>query len=461
MRKRFKFSLISALLGIVALFTVAGCSLNKSEEEIKEQYNLNACVTYYGNGGYFNNKAEKTEVTLWLDANAAYPYNVPSDNAELNAESDHKFGKGTMEISRKGYVFNGWYYALLDEETGEVARDEAGNVCLGELVDFKKQINVGDQLYFVAKWTKKEVVEIRLVSDISFTATVEKVDAEGNQVKDGNGIIETESKEVKTGDLLMQKEYSTTDKTVKLTYSSEPAKNAAGASFLAYYSDKECTKMLSGGALTVRPLGEGKNQVVYAKYIVGDWKVIRSNEDYTKMFTSANMDGNYWLMADLDLTGKTITPKTSFSGNIQGNGYTIKGLEVSAPKGSVSENSTKSIFGEVKATAKISDLTIEDWTLSLETNAATKNVTTYLLFSEVEDGAAFENLTVKGGGLTVTKKTEVTILNIQGQQVGEEWIWDDKNYLFGGLGTDEAFLTKYSGITVVEDAKPTLTIINK
>ena len=132
MMKRFKTKIIGALLGLAAVFAAAGCSLNQSEEQIKEQYNLNACVTYYGNGGCFNDKSEKTEVTLWLDANSAYPYNMPSDNKELNDASNHQAGKGTMHVSRNRYVFEGWYYALLDEATGEVLLDENGNALFGE-----------------------------------------------------------------------------------------------------------------------------------------------------------------------------------------------------------------------------------------------------------------------------------------------------------------------------------------
>ena len=461
--KKFKCKIIGVLLGLAAVFTAAGCSLNKSEDQIKEQYNLNACVTYYGNGGCFNDKGEKTEVTLWLDATSAYPYNMPSDNEELNESSNHQAGKGTMHVSRDRYVFEGWYYALLDETTGEPLVDENGNVLMGDPVDFSDPVSVGDHLYVVAKWSKKEHVEIRLVSDVDFTATVQKLDAEGNQMFDKNGKLETESKVVKNGDVLQLKEYSTTSKTVRLSYSSEPASNAVGVSFFAYYADAECTQMLSGTDLTIRPLGNGQNQVVYAKYIEGDWAVIRSNEDYTKLFNSAVMKDNYWLLCDLDLTGKSITPRTSFSGTIMGNGHTIKGLKVSASRSSVRENSTQSIFGEIKATAKISDLILEDWSLEIETNRSTvKNITTYIFWSKVEEGAVFENVTIKGGSVTIKKAKTATIINICGPltEGGEPEWYSEENYLFGGLGTDEAFLTKYTGITVDADAVPSINIEN-
>lgn len=460
--KKFKFKMIGVLLGLAAVFTAAGCSLNKSEDEIKEQYNLNACVTYYGNGGCFNDKGEKTEVTLWLDANSAYPYNMPSDNKELNESSDHQAGKGTMHVSRDRYVFEGWYYALLDETTGEVLVDDNGNVQMGDPVDFSNPISVGEHLHIVAKWSKKEHVEIRLVSDIQFTATVQKFDAEGNQMFDKNGKLETESREVKTGDVLQLKEYSTTSKNVRLSYSSEPASNVQGASFFAYYADAECTQLLTGTDLTIRPLGNGQNQVIYAKYIEGDWNVIRSNEDYTKLFNSATMKDNYWLLCDLDLTGKTITPRTSFSGTIMGNGHTIKGLKVSAS--SVSRYSTTSIFGKIEATAKISGLTLEDWSLNIGTNIKlVDTLTVYMFCTSIADGATLENVTIKGGNITVTKAKTATITNICGpvDADGINQDYTEANYLFGGVESDEAFLTKYTGVTVDADALPSINIENK
>ena len=459
--KKFKCKIIGVLLGLAAVFTAAGCSLNKSEDQIKEQYNLNACVTYYGNGGCFNDKGEKTEVTLWLDATSAYPYNMPSDNEELNESSDHQAGKGTMHVSRDRYVFEGWYYALLDETTGEPLVDENGNIQLGDPVDFSNPISVGDHLYVVAKWSKKEHVEIRLVSDIQFTATVQKFDAEGNQMFDKNGMLETESKVVKTGDVLQLKEYSTTSKTVRLSYSSEPASSVQGASFFAYYADAECTQMLTGTDLTIRPLGNGQNQVIYAKYIEGDWEVIRSNEDYTKLFNSAAMKDNYWLLCDLDLTGKSITPRTSFSGTIMGNGHTIKGLKVAAA--SVARYSTTSIFGKIEATAKISGLTLEDWSLNIGTNIRlVDTLTVYMFCTSIADGATLENVTIKGGSITVKKAKTATITNICGPltEGGEPEWYSAENYLFGGLGTDEAFLTKYTGVTVDADAVPSINIEN-
>ena len=105
-----------------------------------------------------------------------------------------------------------------------------------------------------------------------------------------------------------------------------------------------------------------------------------------------------------------------------------------------------------------------------------KNLTTYMFFSKVEDGATFENVSIKGGSMSVTKGKECNLSNIYGTWnlyvEGDDgydaadptkgyWTWEDDNYLFGSAATDAEFLAKYSGLTLVDGAKPALNITNK
>lgn len=460
-----------------SLFTLAGCQLNKTLEGIKDEYGVNASVVYYGNGGYFNDKTEKTHVELWLDAEKVFPYNVPSDNDVLNQESTHKpSSKGSVKVTRDGYVFKGWYYAVVDETTGELAVDEKGYYVLGAAVDFNQKLNIGDKLLVVAKWAKREMVEIRLVAETPFTASIEKIE-DGKIVKDENGTPVRETKQLQSGDVIALKDYSTTDQTVTLSFTNLPTQEEMGATFFAYYFDEACTQMLSSADMKLAEVGNEQNQVIYAKYIAGKWDIIRANADYNKLFKNKNAAGNYWLLTDLDLTGKTIAPLTSFSGTLVGDGHTIKGLTVNAASGSVRENNTISIFGEIKSTAKISNLTLDGWKLTVDSNPSiVKNLTTYMFFAKVEDGATFENFSIKGGGISVAKGEDCNLLNIHGEKheyvEGDAeydpenpgngyWTWDESNYLFGGMGTDAAVLDKYSGLKIVDGFKPTLTITNK
>lgn len=85
-------------------------------------------------------------------------------------------------------------------------------------------------------------------------------------------------------------------------------------------------------------------------------------------------------------------------------------------------------------------MTIDGLTVNV-TNAR-QNVSLYLLGSGAENGATIENVAFKNVKLTVATNTD--IMNIA--KAGEEYV--STNWLFGGEGTDVAFLEKFKGITV-------------
>ena len=461
MKKRVKLGLIGALMGLTAIFALAGCSINKTADGIKEDRNLNARVTYYANGGMFNNVPQKQEVTLWMDASEeAYPFNVPSDNADKNGESNQQIDKGSMAVSRDQFIFDGWYYAIMNEETGKPAVSaKTGSMLFGEEVDFAEALKQGDHLHLVAKWITMEKLEIRLVSPIPFTATVEQI-KDNEHVKDSNGTIQKETRTVSSGDLIMLKNYGTRDNAVKLDVGSAPAQNAQGATFLAYYRDAACTQLLTGEDLTIYPAGGEGNQIVYAKYIEGTWSVLREASDIPgKLFKDANVSGNFYLFNDIDMSvlrNTVVTPRESFAGTLEGNGHTISNLKVKASSTSVAPYSTKSTFGELRDGAVMKNVTFENVSLTVETNPATvTSFSVFLFSSNVKGTVTLENVTIKGGSVSVSKAETAMIVNIA-NVAGE---WELTNYLFGGLTTDEAFMTEY-GIQLTDGEAPAFSVTN-
>ena len=462
MKKRLKLGLLGGLLALASLLVMAGCSLNKTADQIKTENNLNASVTYYANGGMFNNVPLKKEVTLWMDASVeAYPFDIPSDNDEDNADSLHQIDKGSMQVSRKQFIFDGWYHAVIDENTGKPAVSQATGsmVTLEEnLVDFSVPLAVGDRLHLVAKWTTVQKVEIHLVADVAFTATVESISDKMEHNKDSNGTIIKEEKTVQNGDVIGLKTYSTRDNTVKLDGARSPAENANGATFLAYYFDEACTQPVLGEDLTIRPTdGEG-NRIIYAKFITGDWTVIRDKYGVSDMFQKAT--GNYYLFADVDMGSTSVNPRTEFGATLQGNGYSIKNLKVAIGSTQVQVNGVYAVFGKLTATAKISNLTLENMSFNVESNPSKiKAFSAYFFCTGVESGAVLKGVTIKGGSMSVLKAVDATIANISWIENGEGGSWEASNYLFGGTTSDEAFLATNTGVRV--ETAPTLTIEEK
>ena len=460
MKRRLKFILLGALACFAAAFSLAGCDQNKTVEQIKTEKNLNAQITYYANGGMFNNVPQKTEISLWLDASKkAYPFNIPSDNKEMNASSSHTIDKGSMVVSRENYIFDGWYYPILDDDGNPAFSEATQSIVLDEKVDFSQLVQAGDHLHIVAKWIVKQKVEIHLVTDVAFTATIEEI-KDNEHVKDSNDTIKMITKEVADGEIVALRTYGERDSLVRLDVSDHPAKDAEGVTFVGFYSDKECTNLLSGSALQLQPTDSDQNQVVYAKYIEGSWSIIRNPSDVALLlFEPTGKQANYYLTNNVDMSEySALSPLREFAGRLQGNGFTISNLKVQSSADSVVNAGKNSIFGVLKEGASFTDVTFENWTYTIDTNPQTvSSLFTYLFWTEISGNVDISGLKIQGGALTVKKAQSAVLGNLPWNEAEEEY--EDNHFLFGGEATDAATLGKYAGLTI--EGQPAVDIINK
>ena len=96
MKRKLKRTLILVFLAVASLFILAGCSFRyATREEVVEDYGLEASVTYYGNGGVFENSLSKKT----LD----YFSGQPAVNIGVVKTSPQR------TIRRDDYTFDGWY----------------------------------------------------------------------------------------------------------------------------------------------------------------------------------------------------------------------------------------------------------------------------------------------------------------------------------------------------------------
>lgn len=56
MKRKWKRTFLAVLGILSSLFIFAGCKLGTTLDDLKEEYSLKAQVTYYANGGEFENK---------------------------------------------------------------------------------------------------------------------------------------------------------------------------------------------------------------------------------------------------------------------------------------------------------------------------------------------------------------------------------------------------------------------
>jgi hypothetical protein len=70
----------------------------------------------------------------------------------------------------------------------------------------------------------------------------------------------------------------------------------------------------------------------------------------------------------------------------------------------------------------------------------------YAVFSSVENGAVFDNITISGLKVTLKGPAGMTISNIQDKQVQ-----DDTQWLYGGYTLDEEFANQYPTFSLTNE----------
>lgn len=123
--------------------------------------------------------------------------------------------------------------------------------------------------------------------------------------------------------------------------------------------------------------GEGTAQNPYLISTIADLQAIRSN-------TAAS----YKLIKNIDATGYDFIPVSNFSGSLDGNGYTISSIEISAA-------TTVGIF-ESAANATIKNLTIVNPVVDL---SSAKSTASAVLVADAYD-CTIENVTISGAKIT-------------------------------------------------------------
>lgn len=401
MRKTLRNKLLLVGVTLATLFTIAGCQVTQSLDEFREENNLPAQVTYYANGGLFENNTDQKDLYYTAGDKAADIGNV-------------SFTSGSISISRDDYEFLGWYYVELDEK-GEPILDENGNLVLGEEVDFSKALENSDHWKVAAAWTALSKVKVQLVCDDTATLTV------------------SDTLSYQNGDVI--KEYSFNSTGIVQSTTSAPIKVANNAySFVEFYADESCTTQVEW------PIQKGEADIIiYAKYIEGNWKMLKEADDVKDMFADTALSTNrYYLVNDIDCSvlSKAISSVTKFNCELQGNGHTISNLSIQKTK--LSNASKVSFLGELGEAAVIENVTFDNITARFETipNAF---IETYFVFTSKAETAKISNVAISGS-MEVVLASGASIANIPMSETG----YAMDNWQFGGFEKDEDF----TGITV-------------
>ena len=410
MNKFFKKILVLATVAVIALATgvLASCTYGLNQEEKKRKEGYNCCVTYDANGGTYGSSSSVTYALVkenslapapgYVDSNTQASVKVPTRRNyqlvnETKAETDEQ--KNAAAIASKS-----WFQAKTDENGKVIYEGEGENetpvLLTGEPWNFATDKVTGD-ITLVAQWTK--------VYNFILCLT-EEVEQDGQTV--------TKEKEIRTykvnpGDTVADKLYDKKD--------GEPFRRPdyirptlSNYTFLDFYMDAELTEQMSMSLVhpgtreeevtvidpetnqEVTQTVETNDVKIYVKYIAGRFDFISSEN--IKTLTNVS---RWYLLEDVDLTGKTWEAQQDFKGTIYGNGYTLKNLTVNTVAEKKNPYKAHSIFGKVSGLIK--DLSLENVTLNVGIGEFAQTVggeqRVAFLAYEIAENGKFENVTVK------------------------------------------------------------------
>lgn len=417
MKKIFKFALLAAAL-VVTVGSAASCSDDVYDEKAKEGYDVT--VRFDPNGGNFADTPNTVVIDAFdldkieTDENGQKVFSIvaPEDsargkeNAKSISHNGYKYGEDGEKMVK--YTFAGWYR----ERQPRV--DENGN----PLDDYGVPTSESGRrqgYVYSGRWNfSTDKIELDASGEYDIRESVLTLYAAW--------IPYTTFEIYDEGGSLIDSVYSTSidiptwnKDTGKVSYGSSISEREGMTFDAAYrFDDEEMKKPLSG---IVRSKINYDNATlaestvkIKTTWLSGEWyKVFTAKQ----LINNLNSDGNYILGADLDFTGEVnpFAALDEFSGSIDGNGFKIKGL--SLVQNATDSEAAFALFPYIKKEAKITNLAVEDATLTVKGVGRGAPKSFGLLFRGVEEGAEVVGVTVSGVILLdIPKNQNLNLLNL-------------------------------------------------
>ncbi len=447
--------LIVLLATIFICATVCGCSVGmESLDDILNKNDLTARITYFSNGGWFNDVTENLSRDIYYKEN--------SKAFEITQET------ATTKVKHKEYIYAGWYTILTVELDGEkyfacditeeqmndylidddsvikknngeylikiadyqtlIASANVPLLKLDELFDFENTtLNENDEIYLATKWVPDQKVEYVLITEdcASITINGEKFDS---------------------GEVIATKTFDNDKFSIPSKYTREPVSDVSDAKFVDFYKFEDGAsvnelELISGDI--ARP--ESGNVKIFLKYVAdSSWKIVRTADDAVKIFSSPN--NNYYISRDVDCSSikEPVNVIDNFDGVIRGNGHTITGLKVKAiGEGQGIQSGDKvALFGNISENAQIKDITFKDTTITCTTRKMNGSFVGVYLFAITNSASALSNFNLDGVELNIDLKDGVNIENIPFGST-----YDTTSWFCGGY-TNSEFLGEFNTVQI-------------
>lgn len=420
MKRLIKASALAALT-LVLVFAAAGCGSEPTPYETNNADNFTVSVKYDANGGLFT-----TNTSVIVDS-----YSADEASVALLPPDDEARGTDAFRAAKNGHFLAGWYKertAVTDAE-GNTSYTYSGKW------DFENdRLTVDPQGSYRAE---EPVITL-------YAAWVPLFEIAFHSLETGE-YLESFTYDPTSGAQLRVPAWD--EETGAIEMYDFPEKS--GYTFDKAYYDADGTTALDTETV-IHPgvvdyeTGTAKDAVlkVYLTWTEGEWYRIYTAEQFLE---NASVSGNYEIFADLDFEGE-IWPTSlmygNFSGQIRGNGHTLKNIAFEQTNNS---KVNAGLFGNLTETAVLRDVTFENVTFTIKAGTRVVGTSYGLLAGTLSSGATLHGVAIKTSALQIDS---ACYFGVDDYAIG----------LVCGMGDAGAVKEKDISCTAVGDAPQTLRV---
>lgn len=385
-----KKAIITAVLLFVIVLMAAGCSNVTNAYDINDSEGYSFSVKFDSNGGYFQEGVYTIVDSYDLDQ-------IPADSDGMKKiplldPADKSRGENnffTVKSGVKDHFLVGWY-----TERTQVGVDSEGNpqYTYSGRYDFEKDYLTADP----DKTYKSSEPQVTLYAAWLPIFNIEIYDRTSGELLSSIPYNPMESKEINLP--------YWDDSTGLINMNGFPKRE--GYTFDNVYLSADSTEPISGTTIDHCAVINYENATVenttlklYTDWLEGDWYHIYTADQFAN---NINLNGHYVIYNDLDFAD-AIWPSTymynKFNGTIQGNGYTIKNVNI---KQNDANKNLAGLFGSISETAKISDVTFENVEFTISKGPRVQDTAYGLFAGAVTDGATLENVKLTQSKLLIS-----------------------------------------------------------
>lgn len=368
-------SILTAVLLVMLAVLAVGCSEKATPYQVNDAEGYNVSVKFDANGGYFG-----TNTYVIVDSYNISEMKKNSDGdveiALLSPDNEVR-GIDAYAAQNPGYFLAGWYATRTETAEGYAYSDKWDFAANRLTVDPAQTYTAEEPvLTLYAVWVPKFAIEFidRATGELLNTYEFNPAAAEEILVP----AWDEETGAIEMYDFPSRKGYT----------------------FSAAYYDAEGTQKVetpavvhSGTVNEATGAAENATMKLYLDWTEGEWYRIYNAQQF---LDNASVSGNYEIFADLDFEGK-IWPTSlmygNFSGSIVGNGHTLSNITAEQTNNS---KTNAGLFGSISEGASITDLTLENVTVTIKAGTRVAGTSYGLLAGTVSEKAAFQNVKVSG-----------------------------------------------------------------